>query len=53
MRFKTNPNVTELAVTAGLLFMSALNLYGFADSFSVCNLRNAEVNLNAELCFKL
>ena len=32
--------------------MSALNLNLFADSFLICNLRNREVYINAELAFE-
>ena len=33
--------------------MASLNLAFFADSFSVCNARDLEVDLNAEFCLEL
>ena len=49
VRLKANPNVAELTGTAGLLFMTSLNLTALADCLSVCNTGNFEVNFNAEL----
>ena len=50
---KANINITELAMTAGLLFMPAVGFIHFSNSLSVSNLRNRKVNLNTEFCPEL
>ena len=52
-RLKTNPNVTELAVTARLLLMATLNLNGLANSFSVSHTRRSKLNVDTELALEL
>ena len=53
VRLETNPHVAELTVSAGLFFMSAVNLHGFLYRFSVSDTRRCEGNFNTEFRFKL
>ena len=50
---EANPNIAELTVSAGLLLMSAVNLNGLFDGFSVSNARSGKSDFHAELCFEL
>ena len=50
---EADEHIAELAVSAGLLLVSALNFDLLADGLSVCNLRHAEIDLNAELVLEL
>lgn len=52
-RLKANPYVAELAVAARLFFVSSLNLNLFPDGLAVCNPRNTQLDLNAELGLEL
>ena len=52
-RLKFDPNVTILTVTTGLFLVFTLNFDLFAYSFFVCNLWNAEFNLNTKIVFQL
>lgn len=47
---EADEHIAELAVSAGLLLVSALNLDLLADGLSVCNLRHAEIDLNCRTC---
>ena len=53
MRLKADPNIAELAGTAGLLLVAALDLAGLADGFTVSDLRDLEIDLHAELALEL
>ena len=50
---EADEHIAELTVSAGLLLVSALNLDLLADGLSVCDLRHAEIDLNAELVLEL
>jgi hypothetical protein len=53
VRLETDPNVTKLTVTAGLLLMTSLLVNNLADRFSVSNAGSGKLNLNAKLILKL
>ena len=50
---EADEHIAELTVSAGLFLVSALNLDLLAYGLSVCDLRHAEIDLNAELVLEL